>query len=46
MLRLHEIDILDILDLSDNNLSGTIPSEFGDFDGASIIHLRDNSFNM
>jgi hypothetical protein len=39
-------DVLDILDLSYNNFSGAIPSEFGDFDGATIIYLGNNSADM
>jgi hypothetical protein len=37
--------MIEILDLSNNDLNGTIPSDFGDFDDA-LIHLRGNSFDM
>ena len=42
---LQQKDVLEILDLSYNSLTGTIPSDLGDFDD-TIIHLKNNSFDM
>jgi hypothetical protein len=40
-----QTDVLEVLDMAYNYLSGTIPAEFGDFNDA-VIHFRNNSFNM
>jgi len=40
-----QTDILEVLDMTYNYLSGTIPAEFGDLHEA-VIHFRNNSFNM
>ena len=40
-----QTDILEVLDMTYNYLSGTIPAEFGDFHDA-VMHFRNNSFNM
>ena len=37
-------DVLEILDLSYNNLSGMIPLQLGDFNDA-LVQLRNNSFD-
>ncbi len=42
--RLHvNTDVLEILDLSYNKLSGMIPFEIGNFNGDSSVRLTNNS---
>lgn len=41
-----ELDVLNVLDLSNNNLSGTIPSCFGNFSSQlMVLDLRRNNFH-
>jgi len=44
LLAVAVTDVLEILDLSYNNLSGMIPLQLGDFNDV-LVQLRNNSFD-